>query len=66
MCLHLCLQSADFGEAFMALRPAARLLWYRKLYKAANEQVWPVGVMCTLCYCAGLPATGADSGLSKM
>lgn len=50
----------------MALRPAARLLWYRKLYKAANEQVWPVGVMCTLCYCAGLPATGADSGLSKM
>lgn len=46
MCLHLCLQSADFGEAFMALRPAARLLWYRKLYEAANEQVWPCWREC--------------------
>ena len=40
-------QSADFGEAFLALRPNARLLWYRRLRAAASAQVrgepWAVG-----------------------
>lgn len=33
------MQSAAFGDVFVELPPAARMLWYRKLHKAAAQQV---------------------------
>ncbi|PRW57387.1 hypothetical protein C2E21_4320 [Chlorella sorokiniana] len=35
--LHV-LQSANFAGVFLALRPSARLLWYRQLWRAASQQ----------------------------
>lgn len=53
------LQSVGFGEAFLELAPEHRLLWYRKLWRAANQQVRPDNLLpsllgvCPACMHAG-------------